>query len=120
MKHLTTLIILIMLTGCAHHPLEGWDTKDKVLLGTFAALHTVDLFQTREIQRDNNGYYEMNPLYDGLTRDQTTAAMLAGYGLLYLAANYIPKYRTPILVGANIVSGVCVINNHSIGVSIKF
>ena len=117
MKHLPIILIVILLTGCAFN---GWSTKDKILFGTFTALHTVDLLQTREIMREDNGYRESNPCLDGLGRDGATVAMLLGYPMVYLIANYIPTYRTPILVGFNVLTGICVINNHSIGVRIRF
>ena len=121
MKNLTiisTIILSILLTGCAHF--DGWNTRDKILFGTFTALHTVDLLQTREIMKDDNGYHECNPVLDGLGRDGATAAMVLAYPIVYMLANYIPKYRTPILIIVNAMSGICVINNHSIGVRIKF
>ena len=111
-------ILILMLTGCAH--LSGWSTRDKVLLGTWSALHTVDLLQTREIMKDDNGYHECNPVLENLGRDGATAAMVLAYPAVYLLANYIPKYRTHILTFFNITTGACVINNHSIGVRIRF
>ena len=82
MKHiipiiLSLILIVILLTGCAG--IQKWDKKDQILFGTFAGIHTVDIFQTREIMIDNNGYKELNPILDGLSRDQATAAMLGGY-----------------------------------------
>ena len=111
-------LILILLTGCAG--IQKWDKKDQILFASFTALHTVDLLQTREIMREDNGYEESNPCLDGLGRDGATVAMLLGYPMVYLIANYIPTYRTPILVGFNVLTGICVINNHSIGVRIRF
>ena len=75
LRHL--LIIVFLIAGCAH--LDGWNTRDKVLLGTWSALHTVDLLQTREIMQDENGYYERNPVLDNLGRDGATAAMVLAY-----------------------------------------
>ena len=117
MKTLTTILI-ILLTGCAHF--DDWNTRDKVLFGTFTALHTVDLLQTREIMKDDNGYHECNPVLDNLGRDGAMAAMVLAYPAVYLLANYIPKYRTHILTFFNITTSACVINNHSIGVRIRF
>ena len=69
---------------------------------------------------DNSGYTEMNPFLDGLGRNGATVAMIGGYGLVYVLANYIPKWRTSILMGTTAAAGYCVINNHSIGVRIEF
>ena len=68
---------------------------------------------------DGNGYKELNPILDGLSRDQAAAARIGGYALVYLAAEYIPKWRTPILIGVNAMSGVCVINNFNKGIGFK-
>ena len=119
MKQATIIFaIVILLTGCAG--IQKWDKKDQILFGTFAGIHTVDIFQTREIMIDGNGYKELNPILDGLSRDQATAAMIGGYALVYLAAEYIPRWRTEILIGFTALSGVCVINNFNNGFGLKF
>jgi len=120
MKQATIILIVILLTGCAHKPFDGWNTRDKILFGSFAVLKTVDILQTRELMKDGNGYEEKNPCLDGLGRDGATVAMVGGYFVAYLLANYVPKWRTPILVVFNVTTGLCVINNHSIGVRIRF
>ena len=117
MKHLPTILIILLLTGCAG--IQKWDKHDQILFASWAGINTVDIFQTREIMLDNNGYKELNPILDGLSRDQATAAMIGGYALVYFAAEYIPRWRTEILIGFTALSGVCVINNFNNGFGFK-
>ena len=111
-------LVIVNCIGCANF--KKWERKDQVLFGSFMVLHSVDILQTRKIMEDNNEFSEENPCLDSFGRDGATAAMILGYGVVYLAAEYIPKWRTEILTGANIVSGICVIRNESIGVGVLF
>ena len=117
MKNITIIFIALLVSGCS---IKNWDRHDQLLFTSFSVLHTVDILQTREIMKDDNGYDETNPCLGGLGRDEATAAMVLGYGVVYLAAEYIPEWRTEILTGFNVISGVCVINNATIGVGLSF
>jgi hypothetical protein len=49
--------------------------------------------------------------------NQSTAFMLAAYGLVYLIAGLVPeRYRAPIILIPLTISAVCVINNFSVKV----
>ena len=90
MKHLTTIIVLIiLLTGCAHHkdrkPWDGWDKALYVSLlgGVVADIASTDY-------NTNNGFEEQNPVC-GDGKPETTipiniAVLIAGYYI----ADYLP------------------------------
>ena len=101
-----------MINGCA---LTKWSKTDKIIFGVNAGFKTIDIMQTREIL-SNDKYYERNPLLKNMTPDEATLTMIGTFGLVYLAADEIPKYRTHILLFSTIVSGVLIFNNFSIGV----
>ena len=119
MKHLPIILIILtlLLTGCAF---KDWSRTDKILFTTFTALNITDILQTREAMKDGNGFREGNPLLEGLGSDGATAFKLGFNGVAYYALDKYPNCRTPGLIALNILMGVCVIHNHSVGVRIKF
>ena len=104
------LIIILLLQGCA------WNKTDRALFATYTATHTIDIFQTREILSNDN-YTELNPIMEGMTPNQSTLFMVAGYGLVYLLADKIPEYRTWIIAVPLAISIMCVTNNFSVGIN---
>jgi len=79
-----------------------------------------DILQTREAMKDGNGFREGNPILEGLGPDGATVFKLGFNGLAYYALDKYPNARTPGLIALNILAGVCVVHNHSIGLRIKF
>lgn len=100
-----------MLNGC----FVEWSKRDKVLFGAMTAFKTIDILQTREALSNDN-FYEINPIMENMTPNQSTAYMVGTWGLVYLLADYIPKYRTLIIMVPLAISAACVMNNFSIGV----
>ena len=117
MKHTLIILCILFISGCG---IKNWNKRDQILYGTYATLHTVDIFQTRYIKEPGSGYNELNPMLDGVGQNEATAIMVGGYLVTYLLAEYIPSWRTEILIGSNVLSGICVVNNHSIGVGFEF
>ncbi|MFX0194562.1 MAG: hypothetical protein ACFFCW_00445 [Candidatus Hodarchaeota archaeon] len=109
-----TLLLCVNLCGC----FSDWKPHQKILAVTYTTANIIDILQTKEIKRDNNGFKECNPVLDSLSRDEATAVQI-GMNLAILGiADYFPKIRTPLLIGGNALSWGCVINNHQIGVRI--
>lgn len=112
-KTIIGILMFVNITGCG---VKNWKPVDQALMAGFTAGNVVDIFQTREIKRDNSGYSEQNRILDGLSRDQATAVMVGvNYGL-YLLADKFPEIRTPLLGGANAIKWGFVIHNRGIGV----
>jgi hypothetical protein len=103
------LIIIFILQGCA------WSNTDKALFGALTLFKTVDILQTRE-GISNPNFHEINPIMENMTPDQATVFMVGTLGLVYLAADNFPDYRTWIIGGALAISAVCVFNNFSVGI----
>ena len=94
------LIFAILLQGC----FTRWETKDKVLFASFAALQTVDTVQTLGIL-DDPGREELNPCITG--QGSLVALKLLSTGVIYLIADWFEDARTEALaVGCGIMGGV--------------
>jgi len=117
------LIFLILLSsGCSHlkNP-DLWSTADKVLLGTAMTFKTLDYLQTKEFNDDDN-YYETNR-YLGRHPSDNEIDLYFGITALgqVVVAHFLPStLRKMWLGGWVIVSADTVIDNHSIGIRIRF
>jgi hypothetical protein len=102
------LTIVIILSSCA-----SWDKTDKILLGSYLVLSAVDALQATQIDGKNN--HEANPILaksDGKPDMLKVVGLKAASGLLlYFVADRIPRIRTELLVGANVIQGGIVIWN---------
>ena len=117
-KLLITILIPFLVIGITTRAnAEEWKTKDKVLLTTYLTGEVIDVLQTHEILR-NDRYYELNPLIKNDT-DLTISAIITTT-IIIVIANKLPKYRTLFLKTVNAIKWSLVINNHAIGVRIKF
>ena len=87
-----------------------WDTRDKTLMGSYITLSAIDAYQTSQI--DRKGLSEGNPLLvnaDGqVDMGRVIGTKLVALTAVYLLAEYVPKYRTPILSVAVGIQGACV------------
>lgn len=114
------LFFSLLLTNCA-----GWNKVDKTLLTINGAVMTVDMLQTINIyNREDEGYYEMNPIIDwGVDRMGKSFIPLyfvSSFGVRYLIADSFPKYRSLFLTSTGIVSTALILHNNSIGLELGF
>lgn len=83
MRHkisLSLALAALLLSGCAHQPLE-WTTPQKVKVGGIVALQAVDCYQTDKITT-TDGYYEANPIVNGIYGDEVRWYEAAGLAVL--------------------------------------
>lgn len=113
MKFKILLIIIISFISTSVSA-DEWKTKDKILLGSYVALSTIDAYQTSRWNAKN--MQEANPIFtnkDGKVNMTSVIGykVLSGIGL-YLLADYAKKYRTPLLsVAIGIQGGVVIWNS---------
>ena len=107
------LILCLFLTNCT------WSMQDKALFSAYTVGNIIDIGQTRAVLSDDE-YYEINPLLDGLNKDQATAVMLGTNLGLYFLSDYFEEWRTYILLGAVGVKWGLVIHNNKIGVEMEW
>jgi hypothetical protein len=101
---------------------EKWSKQDYALEATWQVIHLMDWGTTLDITRHPDQYKELNPILgEHPTREEVNLYMFSG-ALLHAGVTHIlpPKYR-PYFQGITIgMSGVCVLNNLSVGLQIKF
>lgn len=120
MKALVSVIVCLMLAGCATHFGQGWSKADTAREIIWEGLHVVDWGQTRYIAKHPDKFYEINPLIGKHPSTSKVDIYMAGTTLLHpVVSGYLkPEYRKwfqYITIG---ISGGCVINNASIGVKV--
>jgi hypothetical protein len=110
-KKLLVILSMLLCVSCV----TDWNRRDQILLGSYSAMHMVDIKQTREILSSPD-YYEMNPILDGLTPNQATAVMLGSTVAFYFILDWLSEdWRTPVLLGANMLKFGLIQHNYSIG-----
>lgn len=100
MKRLLILAAAVAVTSCA-----TWSTTDKVLGTTSVALDVQDYKQTKAIIAQ--GGHEDNPITKGVIGEHPSDGKLFAYkfsgaAFKLWAADSFPKYRTEILIFANL------------------
>jgi hypothetical protein len=99
---------------------EKWDNTDKALYGAFIGLHVADVVTTKIAL--NKGAKEKNPIYGN---HPSTGVLIGGAAavsaITYFVADDIQeKYRTPLLVGLNVISASVVANNISVIIKLSY
>ena len=94
------LIFILLLTtiGCA----SSWSNKDKALYTGLILGHSIDVYQTDQIFKENSGLREMNPLIHN-----TNEAIVLKAGLISLVTWYAdshPEHRTVLLSFLNVLA----------------
>lgn len=119
---LITLIIILMVSTPVVASFNEWTNFQKGLGLTYAGLIATDLTQsqhwieyTKINPRSVDGWqiWERNPFVAGKTIEQATAMAIGANYLLYkFADNIDSKYRTILLIGATLIEGKVVYDNH--------
>ena len=104
MKTLTIIsIIIILLTGCAHHQdRKPWDAWDKTLYGGLILGSIADIATTSH--NVNNGLEEQNPACGNGKPETTIPLNIVGLIAVYYIADYLPpKPRKCLLSISNVL-----------------
>ncbi len=110
MKHLFVIFLFVFFVfGCA-------PTKQKVLWGTFITGQI--LSAGNMIWQQENGYYEINPIYGKHPpKSRVYATKIIETGFIYGATKLLPEYETYILSGVNIVCWGFIVDDRRNGIS---
>ena len=116
------LIILSLLIQSAHA--DDWTQQDTYRESAYLAIHTIDWLQTRTIAKENwpDGRFERNHILGKHPSVQTLDIHYAvtSIGHYYIATLLPTEWRKAWQYIAIGDAGSAVINNHSLGVRIKF
>lgn len=114
------LVLLMLLSTTPTYAFDKWDNFDKGLAATSFALKVMDWRQTRQIASDPVHYREMNPLLgDHPSKERVdlyfAASTIAEIGIAHILPS---DWRKAWLLSWIALSGVMVMHNNSIGLSI--
>lgn len=118
------VLMLIVFAHCEVHS-SKWDKVDKILFSTFSTTMVVDCLQTNYIFTSTN-YTEKNPIIkEGvhiLGRGFIPLYFIGCTGLGYYIADKISnsKGRKVLLSALVLMETICIIDNNSIGVKLRF
>lgn len=110
-------LLMMMVTGCAAYPFEGWDGRDTRLQAAYTALHVMDWAQTAQIAR-NDDYHELNPIL-GEHPSASEVNLFMGVSLVLftvLPGLIQPKYRTWMTSYMCLARAAAVAHNYRIGI----
>lgn len=113
-----SLLFSLALTACA-----GWSRTDKAMMGSFVAGQAINYGQVVYVcERDD--WHELNPMVDEIWDKSGKIGILSyklvSTGLVYLAADRLPKYRTEILGASNVIVWSVVSHDLAVGVGWRF
>ena len=131
MRGFVLCVIVVVLTGCSHYkptPLTKGQIVGEV---AWQAIHVIDWGQTLRIADNPDQYHEKNPILGRHpSRGRVNTYMLAGAILHPVVTWLLPEEaevfgfefnpRWVWLGGTIATSGICVVNNHSIGLGWGF
>jgi len=108
----------VLATGCVHT--DPWTKQDKILEGTYLALHTVDWMQTRHA--DWSKFYEKNPILGQAPSKTKTDLYFLATGVLHpVVTHLLPQewrvWWQGITIGVEVAA---VGSNFHIGMSLGF
>lgn len=99
---------------------EDWDTKEKVLMGTFIAGQVINYGQTNKVLNDPS-WREINPLLPADNTGELIAWKASTTLAVYLIADHLSHRNRKIVLGiANIVVFSFVAHDLHVGVGFKF
>ncbi len=99
---------------------DPWSKQDIALEAAGFALRMIDMGQTLQIARNPERYHEHNPILGKHPSKEEVIAYFAAASLAHVAVtHYLPAKCRPWFQGISIgISGVCIMNNLSIGLKI--
>jgi hypothetical protein len=116
------VIVLILVFPAVSSAFDPWSLEDVSRHVVFSQLKLIDCLQTLKIARDQDRYYERNPILGEHPEQwQVAAFFISSYLVETAAVHAMPSSWRPwaqyLLIG---VSGACVANNLSIGLGFGF
>ena len=115
------LLLLIYNFGCAET--RPWTKTELVMAGAFAVGQVANYGQVVSVE-EKDGWRELNPFVDGIYNEFGRSGLIAykvlGTGLLFYAADRLPKYRPYILGAANVIVWGFVAHDAWVGVGWRF
>ncbi len=119
---LLLLLALVVFTPYCAGGRNKWSTQDKTLEGTYQVLHVLDWGQTRDIAKNPDKYYEMNPILGKHPSTTEVDIYFITTAILHpIVTHLLPNTWRPWWQGITIsVSGVCVVNNFAVGIKMDF
>lgn len=115
------LLILFLLFPVISYA-SDWNSADSIREVSWQIINFIDYGQTLGIAKNPDKYYERNPIIGKHPSVGTVNVYMIGSAVLHPVVSYFlpKKYRQIWQYGTIITSGICVINNNSIGVGVKF
>jgi hypothetical protein len=111
------IIILVLLMPAPAAAADKWSNQDKILEATYLTLMALDWGTTLDIAEHPQRYREYNPILgDHPTRGQVNTYFLAS-GIIHVAVTHLLRadcrpYWQGVTIG---LTGICLVNNLSIG-----
>ena len=118
----TTIIAILVLSGCAHYQPDPWTKEDTERHVAMTVLQAIDWRQTKHIAKNGHEFYECNPGLGEHPKQNDVDLYFAASWLGKTAVAYVlPKeWRRNwqyVMIG---VSTGCVYHNYSIGIEMQF
>lgn len=103
MKILNLLIILLLVSSCAHYNPRPWTKHEKTALIWSCAASAADMYTTTQFLKEE-GTYEINPLLGEHPSDAEVIGVLVTAQVLAIwISHYFPDLRIPLLCGKGAV-----------------
>jgi len=113
-----TILILLFFIPSFSSSQDKWDTKEKVLMGSFIMGQIINYGQVNYTLSDPY-WEELNLLI--VDERSLIAVKLLGTGMIYYISHSLPhKWRKIVLMISNIVVWGCVIHDYHVGVKFSF
>ncbi len=114
------LALLLVSSSVFAQPRE-WTTEEKTWAAAWLAVRAADWAQTREIARNPDRYWEVNPLIGRHpTLGQVNRFFVVSTALGLAAGHYLPEYRKSMYQFWFAIEGAAVLHNLRVGVNIRF
>lgn len=105
------ILILLLLTSCAHNKDLGWSNIDKTLLATSVLATAADAYTTINMLENPNNY-EVNPLMGKHPSNSQVIITMAITEILFIiVVHYFKDYRKFILGSKIVVNTGCALHN---------
>jgi len=118
----TLILLLVLALPVTAHAFDPWSRQDVALETTWMILHVLDWGQTLDLADQPDRYHELNPILGRNPSRSQVNLYMAASALLHVGVTHVlPAKCRPWFQYVSIgVSGMCVINNFSVGLSIRF
>lgn len=114
--------LTLMLTSCTVQAVEDWTPLNTQLEIAHLITHVIDFGQTKEIAKNPDKYYEINPLLGKHPNVESVKTYFAFTAIIHpiIAAHLSPRNRLIYQIGTLALSFAAASHNRAIGISINF